>query len=371
MSVILFILILLLLILVHEFGHFIIAKKFGIRVDEFGVGFPPRAKTLAKIGDTEYTLNWIPFGGFVRIFGENPDEESMHGPDSARSFINKPKWVQAAVLLGGVFFNMLLAWFLLSVMFMVGTDIALTENNEGFAQEKRLVISYVYPSSPAGEAGLMPEDTILSMSVNEEEVLAELSPEQATLFITSHSEELITIEVERSEETITYSVQPQTGIIEEDPDRAVIGIGMGIVGLVQYSNPFLALIEGARFTADLTVYIWDGLMDFFGSILSFSADFSNVAGPVGIVPFVGQAAALGFAPLLFLTALISINLAIINILPIPALDGGRLLFLIIEVVKGSPISPKIANATHALFFILLLLLIVVVTYFDIARLVTS
>jgi regulator of sigma E protease len=367
MSVFLFIVILLLLIIVHEFGHFIVAKKSGIRVDEFGIGFPPKAKTLAKRGDTEYTLNWLPFGGFVRIFGENPDEESLHGPDRERSFGHKSKWVQASVLIAGVFFNMLLAWILLTGMFMVGTDIAITEEERTFASDIRLVVSHVLPESPAGDVGLVPGDVILSMQ-SEEEFFSNTSPEEAVSFIATHSEGPITVEVERGSEILTLSLLPEDGLIPGAPERKALGISMTNVGFLQYLNPLKALWEGWKFMVDVTALVANGLFTFFASLFVFEANFSDVAGPVGIVSFVGEAAAMGFSSLLFLTAIISINLAIINILPIPALDGGRLLFLLIEAIKGSPIEPKVANTIHALFFGLLILLILVVSYFDIARL---
>ncbi len=367
MSIILFIVILLVLILVHEFGHFIIAKRAGIRVDEFGIGFPPKAKTLAKKGDTEYTLNWLPFGGFVRIFGENPTEESLHGPDRERSFIHKPKWIQASVLVGGVLFNMLLAWILLAAMFMIGTDIAITEEERPVAQNIRLAVSGVLPQSPAEDAGLIPGDIILSMESGGN-VLEELSPDAAVSFIAAHSEGRIGLSIDRGGEVINTSLLPEDGLIPEDPERKVLGISMASIGFLQFLNPLKALAEGWVFMLDLTVLVGEGLFGLFASLFAFEADFSDVAGPIGIVSFVGEAAEVGLTSLLFLTAVISINLAIINILPIPALDGGRLLFLLIEVVKGSPIKPELANTLHALFFALLILLILVVSYFDVARL---
>jgi len=367
MSVVIFIIILLVLILVHEFGHFIIAKKSGIRVDEFGIGFPPKAKTLAVKNGTEYTLNWLPFGGFVRIFGETPTPESISGPESANSFVNKPKYIQASVLVGGVLFNMLLAWFLLSMMFMVGTDIALTDEERGYAENIRLVVSSVLTESPAGEIGLIAGDTIVSME-SDGDILADLTPEDAVMFISMHSEDLITISVDRMEGATSYEITPQKNVIAEDKERAVLGISMGSVGFLQYSNPFVAIKEGGKFTYDLTRLVGKGISSLFLSIFTFDADFSGVAGPIGIVSVVGEATEVGFSSLLFITAVISINLAIINILPIPALDGGRLFFLVIEAVKGSPIRPEVANNIHAIFFALLILLILVVSYFDIARL---
>lgn len=368
MSIILFIVILLLLILVHELGHFSAAKFFKIRVDEFGIGLPPKAKTLWKKGETEYTLNWLPFGGFVRIFGENPSKASVSGPDKARSFVHKPKWVQSIVLVAGVAFNILLAWILFSMMFMLGTDFAIDRDEVESATDVRLVISSVLPESPAEDVNLKPGDIITSMTV-EDTALENLYPQDAVDFIGANTNKTISLSVERGDEALQVALLPETGLVPDEPERAILGISMGLIGFIQHSNPVTALWEGLVFTYDMTILIWNGLMSFFGSLFTLSADFNDVAGPIGIVSVVGEAVALGLTTLLFLTAVISINLAIINILPIPALDGGRLLFVIIEAIKGSPINHEIANRVHAAFFVLLIGLIVIVSYFDIARLI--
>lgn len=368
MSILLFIVILLVLILVHEFGHFIVAKKSGIRVDEFGIGFPPKALTLGKKGETEYTLNWLPFGGFVRIFGESPNKESLYGPDKDRSMIAKPKIVQAAVLVAGVVMNVLLAWVLFSAMFMIGTDFAITREEVSDAKNVQLVISSVLEDSPAADVGIEPGDVITAMYVGDERV-DPLYPQEATDFISEYSDAQIQLDVLRGEDSTTYTISPEAGLIEDNPTRRILGVSMGLAGFVQHLNPITALVEGGKFTLVMVQQVWFGLVDFFSGLFTFSANFEEVAGPIGIVGVVDQAAALGLSTLLFLTAVISINLAIINILPIPALDGGRLLFLVIEAIKGSPIRPEVANRFHATFFMLLILLILVISYFDIARLI--
>ena len=139
MSVIIFIVILALLILVHEFGHFIVAVKSGIKVTEFGIGFPPRLVTLFRWKETAFTLNAIPFGGFVKIFGENPDEESVEGPERNRSFVHKPKWIQAAVLVAGVTFNVLFAWILISIGFMSGLPTPVGYSGPGVVEDAKVV----------------------------------------------------------------------------------------------------------------------------------------------------------------------------------------------------------------------------------------
>ena len=367
MSVILFIVILLVLIVAHEYGHFIVAKKSGIRVDEFGIGFPPKAFTYMRKDGTDYTINWLPFGGFVKIFGENPTEEALSGPDSHRSFVNKPKIIQAMVLVAGVVFNFILAWILLSSIFMIGTDIAITEEERESATNIRLVIADVLPESPAYELGLIPGDTITFMSAGDE-VVSVYTPENVSAFISTHADSNFILHIVRGDEDIDISLNTASGLIAEEPDRKIMGITMGLAGFIQYKNPLKALYEGGKLTFDMTRLVWSGLVSFFAGIFTFNADFSAIAGPVGIVGVVGEAAGIGLTSVLFLTALISINLAIINILPIPALDGGRLLFLAIESIKGSPINPKLSNSIHGLFFGLLILLILVITFFDISKL---
>lgn len=367
MAIILFLIILVILILVHELGHFVVAKKAGIRVDEFGIGFPPKAMTLWKWGETEYTLNWLPLGGFVKIFGENPDEKSLRGPDRDRSFIHKPKVVQAAVLVAGVVFNILFAWVLFSVVFMLGMPSALLEEEAGEAHNVRLIISEVLPNSPAEIAGLMPGDEVVALTALEESA-QDLLPSIVSDYIVTQEDKEIAIFVKRDEEVIEILVIPKYGVIEEEQSRPAIGIAMGLIGRISFSPP-AALWEGAKFTVEITKLIAVSIAAFLGSVLTLNADLSSIAGPVGIVSLVGDASALGFVFILNFTAFISINLAIINLLPFPALDGGRLLFLFIEVVKGSPIKPNIANTVNTIGFALLILLMLVVTYNDISRIV--
>ncbi len=156
MSVVLFIVILFVLVLVHELGHFVVAKKFGVRVDEFGFGYPPRAARLFKKGETEYTLNWLPFGGFVKIFGEDPNDESANGPDSSRALVNKPRYQQALVLVAGVVCNWILAWILLSVGFMSGLPAAISSDSskDQHIQDVSFRITQVVKGSPADTAGI-------------------------------------------------------------------------------------------------------------------------------------------------------------------------------------------------------------------------
>ncbi len=373
MSILIFLGVLIVLIIVHEFGHFIVAKRSGIRVDEFGVGFPPKLFGK-KYGETEYTVNALPFGGFVKIFGENPDDESMNGPDSSRALIHKPKLIQAAVLFAGVFFNILFAWLLFSITLMVGMPTLVNTQDESvskYISNERLVITQVLPNSPAEEVSLTPGDEIISLFPPIYSSIPSIHPENmeaVSTFISAHKGEAITIELIRSGKEEKVTVTPESGLIDGSLDTPAIGIGMGIVGDLKLPI-HLAILEGGKKTIDMFYRITVGIGMFLYDVILFKADLSSVAGPIGIVGLVGDASALGFLILLNFTALISLNLAVINLIPFPALDGGRLLFLAIEAVKGTPIKPHVANAFNFIGFALLILLMLVVTYGDILRIV--
>lgn len=362
-----FIIIIVALILVHELGHFLTAKFFGIRVDEFGIGFPPRIFAIKK-GETTYTLNAIPFGGFVKIFGEDPDEVSMHGYDSDRSFVNKPKWNQVVVLVAGVTFNILFAWLLISVVFMVGMPTGVTEENKEIITNSHLVVVDVLKESPAHIAGLQTGDVVESVVPVREGVALpnKQTPEEVTNLIRSLGTSGEAVSVAYGRDGVKYEIDiiPQEGLVE---NGVALGVQLENIGTLQL-NPFHAFFAGAVRTFDLTIAVAVGLGMFIFQAVTGSADFSTVAGPVGIVGIVGDASLLGFVYILNFIAIISINLAVINLIPFPALDGGRVLFVIIEKIKGSPITPKIANTANGIGFVLLLLLMLVVTFNDILKL---
>lgn len=364
MSIVLFVVILALLIFVHELGHFLVAKRAGIRVDEFGIGFPPRLWSK-KIGETVYSVNAFPVGGFVKIFGENPDEESIRGKDHARSFVHKPKWQQASVVSAGVIFNLLFAWILLSVGFMSGVPYSVDDSYYGSRVENaELTIISVVERSPAFSAGLKSGDHILSLTAGKE-VLHTQEMQAVQNFIATHEE--IILEYQRGEETRTTMVRPEGGVVE---GRRAIGISMDMAGTLTLPV-YDAVVMGFTTTLSLTNQTIIGLFGFFKQMILGNADFSSVSGPVGIVRIVSDASVLGLVHLISLTALISINLAVINLFPFPALDGGRLFFIIIETIKRSPIKPVVTNAVNGIGFVILILLMVLITYSDIVKIVTG
>ncbi|MFT5179844.1 MAG: regulator of sigma E protease [Candidatus Paceibacteria bacterium] len=362
MSVIIFIIILGVLIFVHELGHFLVAKKSGIRVDEFAIGFPPKIFSFVK-GGTKYALNLIPFGGYVKIFGENPNEESLDA-NAKDSFVNKSKWTQASVLVAGVLFNTLFAWLLISVSLMSGFPSVVTDTNTGTVIDKSVVVTSVLEDSPAEEIGLQSGDKIISLSSGERILEGEFRTFDVQSFVKGSGSDEINLNIVRSGDDISLTAVTEEGVIE---GRRAIGISMEMIGTVKLSF-FQAFKEGFLMTGQMISDIAVGLVTFLGQVVTFQANFANVAGPVGIVGLVDDASNFGLFYLFGFTAFISLNLAVLNLLPFPALDGGRLLFVAIEGIIGRPIKPSIANTINALGFGVLILLMIVITVSDVMKL---
>ncbi|MEI7709588.1 MAG: RIP metalloprotease RseP [bacterium] len=361
MNIIIFIIILLVLVLVHEFGHFYTAKKFGIRVDEFGFGFPPKIFSK-KYGETEYSLNLLPIGGFVKIFGENPDDENTNGPDRERSFVHKAKWKQAIVLFAGIFMNFMLAWVLFSIGFMSGLPTSVGGSKSYTVTDVNTVVVSVLPKSPAEIAGLKAGDKIISVK-NKNTSLSEINPDTIKSLIVASANQEVEIGYKRGDSGSVSLVKlyPTVG-----PNPS-IGIAMDEIGVARLGF-FSSIIEGAKLTVYSTVGIVHGLYRLIIDGVTGKGSLASVTGPVGMVGIVGDAYRFGFVYLLSFAALISVNLAIVNLLPFPALDGGRLFFLLIEKIKGSRINPKFANNANMIGFAILILLMLVVTYHDVAKL---
>lgn len=362
MSVLLFLAVLFVLVLVHEYGHFIAARKTGMRVDEFGIGFPPRLFAWRR-GETLYTFNAIPLGGFVKIFGEDR-EDAEADSDSARAFSKRPLWAQALVLVAGVSANILLAYVLFAAALMIGTVSSVTEADAGPNAE--LVALAVMPESPAAKAGLEQGEQILSISSFDDEPAA-LTPSGIAALVQKEGGARVRF-IDNGEE-VTRDIKAEAGVVPEEPTRAAIGVTTGLLEQNAVA-PLPALKEAAVQTVDGLVTITTGIASLLYDAVRFEADLKGVAGPVGIAGLVGDAAAFGIATLFTFTAFISLNLAVINLLPFPALDGGRLIFVIVEAIKGTPVPARISQYANAIGFIILMMLMVAVTYNDIARLVS-
>lgn len=362
MTVIIFIIVLAVLIFAHELGHFLTAKATGMKVDEFAIGFPPKVFSFTK-GETTYSLNAIPFGGYVKIPGEDYEEAALKPEESDRLFYNKPKWAQVLVLVSGVLFNVIFAWILISIGFMAGLPSSASQENSFEITDPKPLITAVVPGSPAQEAGLKAGDEIVSI-VSDGETLRNIESIDRVQESIRNADEELMINVLRGEEEIKVDLLPEEGVVD---GKRAIGVGLDMVGIARLPA-HQALWEGAKTTVFMTGAVAVGLWNFIADAVTGTADLSQVAGPVGIATLVGDASRLGFVYLLSFTAIISIHLAIINLVPFPALDGGRLLFVIIEKIKGSPIKPKIANALNVVGFSLLILLMIVITVSDIWKL---
>lgn len=371
MSVLIFIIVLGVLIFVHELGHFLIAKWAGVRVDEFGFGYPPRALKLGRKWGTLFTLNWIPFGGFVKIFGENY-EEGVSSFDSSQSkkemsrglnFTQISKKWQAAILAAGVFFNIIFAWLLFSFGFIIGLPTPV-DNDLGIeVKNPVLTITNVMSDFPADRAGLKSGDIIEDISGQSAKILPALTPENVSDFIMESSGE-IKIRINRGGEILNFEMIPEIRI---DQENKIVGINMDMVGML--SLPLhRAIYEGGKTTLELSYLTVDGIAKLIKDAVKGKADISQIAGPVGIVSLVGDASRLGLVYLITFTALISINLAVINLVPFPALDGGRIVLVIIEGVVRKKINPKFVSALNTISFFILIALMLFITYRDVLRL---
>jgi len=358
-TIILFIIILSLLVFVHELGHFSVAKWSGMKVDEFGFGFPPKLFGYKwKGGETEYTINAIPLGGFVRIHGESGDDR-----DNPRSFSSKPIWKRFLVLIAGVTMNVLFAWFLFWIGFMVGMPTVLDDADFDTSDisDSHVGILYVLPDSPAQAAGLKMGDELIS--VDNVSVLDSKQGREQIGFVDEGSEMVLSIV--RDGESSEIVVSPEA--IEDD--KVAIGIQLATLGTVKY-GPIGAVRYSFRATVNTVVVTAVGFKDLIGGLFA-GEGAQGAAGPIGIAKITGDYAALGVAHLLYFAAFLSVNLAILNVLPFPALDGGRIFFLMIEAIRRKPVSAEIEGMVHSLGFAVLMILVFVVTYGDIMNLIAK
>lgn len=368
MSILLFLLVLFILVLVHEWGHYITAKKTGMRVDEFAIGFPPKLFGL-KRGETDFNFNLLPIGGYVKIFGENAEEAAEVGAaprdpkDVGRAFGERPKWAQAVVLLAGITMNILFAWLLFIVVLVIGVPTAVDEATA--TDEAQLVVAGTLAGSPA--EAVLPTGAVIERAVSGTDVLEEPTPSTFSSFVSSHAPEPIEVTFTNDDEVKEVLIVPKAGLVEADPEKYIIGTSLSLVEM-RRESVFVAVKDGFMMTVDGIVAITTGLYTLIRDSFVGQADFKSVAGPVGIVGMVGDAASYGLSPLLLFTAMISLNLAVINLLPFPALDGGRLVFVIVEAVTKRQVPPRVTGWVNLFGFVLLMLLMAAVTFNDITRL---
>ena len=356
MTVIIFLIVLSILVFVHEFGHFWVAKKKGLKVEEFGFGFPPRLFGI-KRGETIYSLNLIPFGGFVKIFGEDGGEKN-----DPRSFSSRPPGTRSLIAVAGVVMNFLLAMVLLVVGNFSGLRIGVDEKFPGTAKDLKIQIIQVADGSPAASAGIKALDEVLEISFQQEKIIPS-KVEDIQEFVKKHLGKEVGIKIKRNNEELSFRVLARR---EPPPGQGSLGISLAKTGVVSY--PWhQAILNGIKDSFLLfanTVYAF-GL--FFKSFFVQSKVLGDVAGPIGIAVLTGQAAGLGLSYLLQFIALLSVNLAVLNLIPFPALDGGRILLYAIEKARGVPLSRRTEGFINAAGFIFLLALMFYVTVKDVIK----
>ncbi len=353
-TLVIFILILGLLVFVHELGHFLIAKKNGVTVHEFAFGFKPRLIGW-KRGDTEYAINAIPLGGYVRMEGESSDSGKKG------SFAAKKPGQRFAVLIAGVVMNAILAWILLTATYIIGSE-PLTKTfgeHAGVATPTSVLIAEVVPNSPADMAGLKEGDTVLSL--NGEELT---DPYAFVNLIKEKAGTEIALNIVRDDTPATIKVTPRVDPPAGEGALGVVpGIRRGIVKIEWYKAPGVALLEvGSQMKGSLV-----GFGDFIKKLVVQQKVSEDVTGIIGVGAVTGVVRELGIGPLLQFIALISANLAILNLLPILPLDGGHILFIILEKLRGKPVEDKYKNGIALAGLAAILLIFVVVSYQDVLR----
>lgn len=363
-TVLIFLVVIIVLVVGHELGHFFVAKAFGIRVDEFGIGYPPRAKKLFTWKGTLFSLNWLPFGGFVKIYGEELTEGGQS--DTSKLFSYQKLWKRITVVLAGVIANLVIAVILYIASFSIGF---LAQSGE-FPDAVTIggdttIISSVAKNSPAEIAGLRTGDSVVALA-SAKNTSTPKTVSDVVYFIKAHSNGSIVFTVQRNGNSESFVVVPKA---EKVGDAPTVGISLAEVTHVRL--PFWQSMKVAvTYTGNQFVHIIESL----GLLISSSFGggdnmVGQVSGPVGIAQIAGQAYSLGFGSFLSFVALISINLAVINLLPIPALDGGRCIMEFFAKNGRSRIPTKVIVGLNKVSFLLLVLLMLYVTFHDIVRLV--
>lgn len=357
LTLITFFIVLSVLVLVHEFGHFLLAKKAGIKVEEFGAGYPPRA-IAKKIGETIYSLNWIPFGGFVRLYGEELSESGKTGgQENNKTFWSKSKKARAAVILGGVIANFILGIICFSIVYSV-TGIPVRTNDVRIVE--------ITTNSPAEKIGLRAEDIILAV---DDKSLAGLDD-----FIKSVGEKRgqeIRLLVRRENDNLTFSVTPRAEIVDNEGPLGVVVSDMEIKKYPFWQMPFRGAVEGTKEALNWGILIFLSLKKMFGDLIFQGVVPKDVAGPIGIFQATGIVAKTGILNVLQFIGILSVNLAVLNIMPFPALDGGRIIFVIYELITRKRPKPSIEHWVNSVGMALLILLLVLITINDIQRIIAT
>ena len=357
-TLIVFIIVIGALVFVHEAGHFVMAKRSGMRVDEFGLGFPPRLWSFTR-GETRYSVNAIPFGGFVKIFGEDGSERR-----EPRSFGASPFRSRVAVVVAGVIMNFLFAALLLMIVNTLGLRVGIFDPSvRAVADDLKVQVVQVSPGSPGETAGLRSLDEIVGFTLSDGSLLRVTDPEAVQAFSFANAGRTVTLVISRGDGPLEVPLVLRQPL---GPTEGPIGVSLVQTGVVRYPW-YHAIWRGLADAAGMVVGIVFGFGALIGSLFTGGGAAAQVSGPVGIATLTGQAARIGINYLIQFTAVISLHLAVLNILPFPALDGGRLMLLIIEKVRGKALPVRTERLINGIGFLILIVLLLVVTAKDIGQ----
>jgi len=386
MSIILFILILSFLVLIHEFGHFIVAKKIGVKVEEFAIGFPPRLFAFKK-GETTYTINIFPLGGFVKLFGEEYQEigtDSIQRKDKSlsRAFAFKKPYQKAAVIAAGVCMNIILGVTILyGIVAFNGfksdpLPLLFPHRFTFGTQEGRVIATNLVKGSPAQKAGIKPEDIISSYYfASESKVTLLTSAQQLINVIKKSSGKKIYVRTVNLKDGKEKSV-PVIPQYNAQLKRAIIGVSLIDGVVISYEKPLEKIFSGFLHSYNILEYNFSAIGSLIGIAIkekSIHPVSGAVAGPVGIYSVVNDMVQTSGTQLvkniLNLIALLSLSLGVMNILPFPALDGGRMIFIVYEWISGKQVNKKVENITNIAGFAFLMGVALLVSINDILRLI--
>lgn len=340
------------LIFVHELGHFLVAKRLGIRVLRFSLGFGPKILGWTR-GETEYRISVVPLGGYVKLYGEDPDEE-VPEPDALGSFSLRPVTHRILTVVAGPAMNFLLAIFVFGALSVLGTPVLLP------------VVGQVSDGMPAEAAGIRSGDRIESVSGKPVKTWDDM----ADAIGTSGGEELL-LTIRRGTETIAIGVtptrQPGHNLLGEVVEKPMIGISPAGATELRRDSPWLAPWIGLQETGR-----WAWLtLEVFGKMITGRVSPRTLGGPIAIAQMAGDTAREGLLPFVLLLAVLSVNLGVLNLLPIPILDGGHVFFFLVEAVRGRPVSVKHREVAQQIGLVMLLLLMAFVFYNDISRIMAG
>jgi regulator of sigma E protease len=354
MNIIVFIITLSILVLIHEFGHFLAAKRRGVLVEEFGLGLPPRIAGI-KIGETIYSINFLPFGGFVKLYGED-SEEGINQKLKSRAFAYKNNWEKVLIIVAGVVGNFFLAWLLFSYLFTQGVPVPTNQ----------VKIEKVASGSPAEKVGIAPGDVIKKIISKQDNKTYSLSSGADLITITKkYSGKEIILVVKRNNQEINKTITPR---LSPPPGEGPLGIVINSFEEKKYpwyQAPFYGLIDSLK----ITYKIFAELLKTILTLLSFQKANVDVAGPIGIAYYTSEIIKFGKNAYLEFLALLSLNLAVINLLPFPALDGGRLAFVIYESITKKKIKKELERNLNLIGFIILIFLAIMISINDIIKLI--